>query len=284
MRFKDAITFLFLAITLYIIFIHINNKECVPLIATPDGTENLDVEQVSGGYTLSFPAKTNATYYIINTRGNPEGDIILNNVKIKTNSYFLRQDPGNGSDFNITAVNSCSSVFAGRGCFLAGSPVLLFDNTTKPIEEIKVGDFVIGAFGQVNKVEALSRPLLGNYDMISINDEHKSSFNHPHVTLDNKFCCMDVTEYNKNCNNVFQPVFDKTNNKIMMKMERVKGDELSQLNVGTVLKTSCGSKVVKNLYTFSMSSDTQLYNLVIDGNHTFHVNGYAVRGWKRDVN
>ena len=28
-----------------------------------------------------------------------------------------------------------------------------------------------------------------------------------------------------------------------------------------------------------MPEDTQLYNLVVDGSHTYHVDGYAVTGW-----
>lgn len=31
-----------------------------------------------------------------------------------------------------------------------------------------------------------------------------------------------------------------------------------------------------------MSPDTQLYNLVIDGSHTYHVDGYAVTGWPKE--
>jgi hypothetical protein len=31
-----------------------------------------------------------------------------------------------------------------------------------------------------------------------------------------------------------------------------------------------------------MPEDTQLYNLVIGGSHTYHVDGYAVTGWPRE--
>ena len=31
-----------------------------------------------------------------------------------------------------------------------------------------------------------------------------------------------------------------------------------------------------------MPSDTQLYNLVVGGSHTYHVDGYAVTGWPRE--
>jgi hypothetical protein len=236
----------------------------------------------SNGYvTLTWAAMAGAQCYTLDNTQSPAPTIILNNVNVLTNSFVIQAIAGQLETVTVTASNPCGSAYVGEGCFLAGSRVLLSDNITKPIEDIKVGDLVIGAFGQINKVEGLSRPLLGSYDMICINDEHKSSYNHPHVTLDKKFCCMDISKYNKNSDNVLKSVLNKNGNHIIMKMERVKVDELSQLEIGTELKTSCGSKIVKTLDTFPMPSDTQLYNLVIDGNHTFHVNGYAVRGWKR---
>jgi hypothetical protein len=39
---------------------------------------------------------------------------------------------------------------------------------------------------------------------------------------------------------------------------------------------------VKSLETYSMPPDTQLYNLVVGGSHTYHVDGYAVTGWPRE--
>lgn len=66
------------------------------------------------------------------------------------------------------------------------------DGTEKVIEDIKVGDEVLGAFGEVNVVLALHRPLLGTWKMCCINGEHNSSSHHPHVSVDKKFYCCHV--------------------------------------------------------------------------------------------
>jgi hypothetical protein len=33
---------------------------------------------------------------------------------------------------------------------------------------------------------------------------------------------------------------------------------------------------------YSLPPETQLYNLVVGGSHTYHVEGYAVTGWPRE--
>jgi hypothetical protein len=39
---------------------------------------------------------------------------------------------------------------------------------------------------------------------------------------------------------------------------------------------------VASLETYSLPPDTQLYNLVVSGSHTYHVDGYAVTGFPRE--
>jgi hypothetical protein len=48
------------------------------------------------------------------------------------------------------------------------------------------------------------------------------------------------------------------------------------------LKTIEGSREVKKIEYTPFPSDTQLYNLVVGGSHTYHVEGYAVTGWPRE--
>ena len=83
--------------------------------------------------------------------------------------------------FTLTAQTSCgtsSKILQINSCFLAGSLVQMV-NGTKAIEDVCVGDQVVGAFGEINTVLALHRPLLGNALMCKINDEH-STTNHHH--------------------------------------------------------------------------------------------------------
>jgi hypothetical protein len=65
-------------------------------------------------------------------------------------------------------------------------------------------------------------------------------------------------------------------------LEGLKPGRVQQLDIGIDLKTVEGSRTVVFLETYEMSPDTQLYNLVLDGSHTYHVDGYAVTGWPKE--
>lgn len=138
-------------------------------------------------------------------------------------------------------------------CFVAGSLVHLADGTTKVIEEISIGDQVRGAFGESNEVLALHRPILGNFMIIRINDEHTTTMQHPHVGPNRSFFCGD-------------PALLLENN-------------VQTLKIGTILQTHQGPKAVDKLERIPMPADTQLYNLVVSNSHTYIVEGYAVVGW-----
>jgi hypothetical protein len=42
------------------------------------------------------------------------------------------------------------------------------------------------------------------------------------------------------------------------------------------LITDSGYRLVKSISFENASSDTQLYNLILDGDHTYHADGYLV--------
>jgi hypothetical protein len=51
---------------------------------------------------------------------------------------------------------------------------------------------------------------------------------------------------------------------------------------GIHLKTVEGSREIKSFEVYDLPPETQLYNLVVDGSHTYHVEGYAVTGWPHE--
>jgi hypothetical protein len=62
----------------------------------------------------------------------------------------------------------------------------------------------------------------------------------------------------------------------------LKRERIEKLHIGVELKTVEGSRITQSIETYSMPEDTQLYNLVVGGSHTYHVDGYAVTGWPRE--
>ena len=171
-------------------------------------------------------------------------------------------------------------------CFLAGSKVQMADNTTKTIEDVCVDDLVLGAFGEINRVLALHRPLLGSALMCKINNEHDTTNHHPHISVDRKFYCGNPELVSSSTYGRIHTVIDSSGNTVERKLDGLNKERINKLEVGTELKTVEGSRPVKTLITYSLPENTQLYNLVLSGSHTYYVDGYAVTGWpsEKDFN
>ncbi len=204
-------------------------------------------------------------------------------VQINSTSAYIYYDNDPFFEFvTITAYNSCSSVSTTLQfppCFLKGALVSLSDKSTIPIEDVKVGDELYGAFGEINTVLALHRPLLGNTKMLNINNEHHTSLHHPHIGLDKKFYSYDPTRNTNDLYGKSYPVINAEGKIEYRKLEGVSKSHFERLNIGSVVKTIDGFKQIESLEVYELPSNTQMYNLVMSGSHTYCVDGYAVTGW-----
>jgi len=200
-------------------------------------------------------------------------------------SYPLEDFPEGEFVGIVTASNECSesSVTASFGCFLEGSQIAMADGTFKAIENVEIGDVVLGAFGEHNVVDALHRPLLGAGCVANINGEHKTTTHHPHVSADKHFYCVEPTilksfTYGKE----HVVIVDKRGRKERRTMEGLNPSRISKLEVGVELQTLTGARRVNTIETIKMSPFTQVYHLSVTGSHTFVVDGYAVTGWPKE--
>ena len=231
---------------------------------------------------FSWNALPGAISYTITTT-NPVGSgaPVITYTSPATTASILYDD-SEPHTVTVTAITRCgptSTNIVVQPCFLAGSLVHMADGTTKAIEDVQVNDLVIGAFGEINKVLALHRPLLGTADMCKINDEHSTTNHHPHVSLDKQFYCgnpelVSSTTYGHKHN-----VIDENGNIVERMLDGLNKERIKKLHIDVELKTIEGSRITKTIEVYSMPEDTQLYNLVVDGSHTYHVDGYAVTGW-----
>jgi len=200
-----------------------------------------------------------------------------NSAILYTNYYnpnfnvYLTITPNNCSPISTSGVAS--------PCFLAGSLVTLADESTIPIEDVKVGMALLGAFGEINIVKALHRPLLGKNTMTKINSEHSTSSHHPHISADKQFYAAKPSVVDNNTYGKYHTVIDKDGNQIEAFLDGLRPGRTQLLKTGIVLKTVDGSRVVQTVEQYELPPETQLYNLVMSGSHTYHVDGYAVTGW-----
>lgn len=167
-------------------------------------------------------------------------------------------------------------------CFLAGSLVILADRTSKPIEDICVGDKIIGAFGEINTVLALHRPLLGTHTMCRINEEHSTSSHHPHISPNRRFFCLHPAVASSQTYGRKHLVINAEGVEEKHQLIGLNPSRIEVLKIGQTLQTINGPKDVATLEEYSLPPETQLYNLVVSGSHTYFVDGYAVTGWPRE--
>lgn len=232
-------------------------------------------------YTCTWDAIPGATSFSLSVDGNG-GEYYEITSSTSGTLYSVTYD-ALGNVILTATIPQCPSLtaFAQAPCFLAGSLVTMYDGTTKPIECIEIGDALLGAFGEYNTVLALHRPLLGDNTMTRIN-EHSTSSHHPHIGADRKFyaakpAVVDAKTYGK-----YHEVIESDGQKAMRYLEGLRPGRTQELHLGVYLKTVEGAREVTHLETYNLPADTQLYNLVMDGSHTYHVDGYAVTGWPNE--
>jgi hypothetical protein len=149
-------------------------------------------------------------------------------------------------------------------CFIAGTEVLLEDNTWKKIEDVGLDQILIGQDGSKNKILKLHRPKLGINDdwlphkqrMVSINgSEFATSEDHMFFTTTG-WKAPDA----ESCNLVHEHTI------------AAEGFVVTDLQIGDYIVKDNGDTVeVRSIEFRDDNPELQLYNFWTDGNHTYHV-------------
>ena len=234
-------------------------------------------------FTVVWDAVPGAASYTVTTTYPDASEITI----VGTSASFTSTTIDPNYSITITASNGCSSTtsttnFDNGPCFLAGSLVTMADGSEKRIEEVQIGDSILGAFGEYNTVLALHRPLLGDTLMCRINTDHSTTNHHPHVSIDKKFYSNDPLAVDEKTYGREHEVIGIDGTKQMRMLHGLKKGRVQQLELGSILKVVSGGCIVESIEPYSMPPETQLYNLVVGGSHTYHVDGYAVTGWPRE--
>jgi len=250
----------------------------------PTGVTNLQInyydnEDATWYWNVTWDPDPLATYYEIGVDwpGAYISEPTNSSVNVVTPNYDT-------SPFVVTITSVSASGRAavnatGQGCFLAGAQVTVVGGT-KAIEDIVVGDIVIGAFGEENPVIGLHRVVLGDATMYKINGEHDTNHRHPHISVDRKFYTPEpagTEEFYGKTYAIMGP-----NGPESRMVSGLKKGRVQKMEICNELKTIDGSRVVKTMEAYSLPFDTPLYNLVVGGSHTYHANGYAVVGWANE--
>ena len=144
-------------------------------------------------------------------------------------------------------------------CFIAGTKITMADGSTKNIEDVEIGDKLIGKDKSINNVLAFVRPQLGNRTLISLNGSV------PFMTNDHPVYMKDGTWKS------FDPVATKK------KYAKLATWDIGKLEIGDIIQTNDGTGfIIEKMTEHHDREDLQVYNFTLDGNNTYIANELVV--------
>jgi hypothetical protein len=163
----------------------------------------------------------------------------------------------------------------GISCFTAETRIAMADGTSRSIDQVIVGDYVLGADGQVNQVREIEKPRLGTRRLYALNDDrYFVTSEHPFMT-DSGWKAID-------------PAATLQENPNLEVGRLMVGDRLLVLS-GILVPVAAGGVAVDEPVEVRVEPvllgrieetiadpATPLYNLRLDGNNTYFANDLLV--------
>lgn len=148
----------------------------------------------------------------------------------------------------------------GGGCFDPDALVTMADGSKKRIIEVKVGDKVLSGYGMINTVMDIHTPLIETRKMCAFNDSW-AFVSDEHPILTNKGWATFNAE------------------SIHMEYEFI--GKVGQIEIGDQIKMADGSwQTVESIRRYDRTQDFMVYNLMLDGDHTYIVEDVVVHNKK----
>ncbi len=143
----------------------------------------------------------------------------------------------------------------GGTCFIAGTMVLLEGGESVAIEDVKIGDRLLGQAGEINTVEEFDHPLLGDRLLYSINGgKYFVTSEHPFSTLDG-------------WKSISPEALAEEGSKL----------SVTRLGIGDWIDALPSEFVIVDTITSQPAPEsTQLYNFKLSGNKSYFADGYLV--------
>lgn len=157
-------------------------------------------------------------------------------------------------------------------CFVAGTRVAMADGTSRPIELVAFGDLVLGANGSVSRVIGVETPRLGDRKLYSLNGGD------PFVTAEHPFMTAEGWKS-------IDPKATADEQPALSVGHLQPGDslvELADLLVPAMIggmepvEVRTRSVALRSITPTTGDPGTVLYNLLLDGDHTYFANDLLV--------
>lgn len=161
-----------------------------------------------------------------------------------------------------------------NSCFTGDTRITLADHEEKPIDTVREGDLVLGRCGRANRVIGIERPFLGERKLFSINGST------PFVTAEHPI--MTATGWKSidpqatAAENPRLIVGRLLVNDVLMTLEGSVVTALPDAGRGDRVEPALQPVALTRLDSHRADRQTQLYNLLLDGDHTYFANGLLV--------
>ncbi|MEE9694028.1 hypothetical protein [Aeromonas hydrophila] len=155
-----------------------------------------------------------------------------------------------------------------KSCFVAGTPILMADGEELPIETLRIGERVRDQYGRSNRILAIERVLLGERRLYGIN--RLAPFftaEHPFLTTRGWAAIAPAMTRSENPTLAVLPLF--TGMHLLGWSEHVCAGNLALAPHPTPL-------LVESLCWLDAPPTTALFNLILDGSHSYVANGLIV--------
>jgi hypothetical protein len=175
--------------------------------------------------------------------------------------------------------SDCCSGFCDRNtcysCFIAGTRVAMADGFSRGIEDVRDGDFVLGAAGKANRVIGIERPLLGARALYAFNGgrgfvtaEHPFATEAGWKSIDPSATARENALLPVGRLAVGDRMLTLSSARILAMAGGMPGDESADIRLEPVR--------LNRLEQITREPDTQLYNLLLDGDHAYFADDFLV--------
>lgn len=156
-----------------------------------------------------------------------------------------------------------------KSCFIAGTRITMADGSTRPIETLRVGEQVLDQHGGSNRILAVERVILGKRRLYGINDLPPFfTAEHPLLTTRGWAAISPAMTRTENPQLAVLPLF--TGMQIMCRPAP------AMVTGNLALQPQPELLLVESLCWIEASPTTALFNLLLDGSHSYIANELIV--------
>ncbi|MNF72795.1 Hom-end-associated Hint [compost metagenome] len=156
-----------------------------------------------------------------------------------------------------------------KSCFVAGTRILMADGSERPIETLQAGEQVLDQHGQINRILAVERVILGNRRLYGLNRLPPFfTAEHPFLSTRGWVAISPAMTRAEQPTLAVQPLF--TGMRILC------GPAAIALTGNLALAAQPAELLVESLYWVDSPPTTALFNLILDGSHSYIANSLIV--------